>query len=155
MAFKRDEAYEGQGKFIAWVGWSIVWAIIICWLLLMILLPMTNWIKQGFSLAQLSAAWTFWKQTFNIFQPGAMFNAFGNYWATFKMAPKNDYAMYLPWLSFIIPMIFFVVRIVTNPYKYMPNVFGDPDELPGFKSAPPKATDRGTARDLESTRGLF
>ena len=52
-------------------------------------------------------------------------------------------------------MIFFVVRIVTNPYKYMPNVFGDPDELPGFKSAPPKATDRGTARDLESTRGLF
>ena len=124
MAFKRDEAYEEQGKFIAWVGWSIVWAIIICWLLLMVLLPMTNWIKQGFSFAQVSAAWAFWKKTFNIFQPGAMFNAFGNYWAVFKITPRNDYAMYLPWLSFIIPMIFFVVRIVTNPYKYMPNVFG-------------------------------
>ncbi len=124
MAFKRDEEYEEQGKFIAWVGWSIVWTIIICWLLLMVLLPMTNWIKQGFSFAQLSAAWAFWKQTFNIFKPGAMFNAFGNYWSVFKITPRNDYAMYLPWLSFIIPMIFFVVRIVTNPYKYIPNVFG-------------------------------
>lgn len=32
---------------------------------------------------------------------------------------------------------------------------GGPDELPGFKAALPKSTDKGTARDLESIRGLF
>ncbi len=32
---------------------------------------------------------------------------------------------------------------------------GGPDELPGFEAALPKAADRGTARDLESIRGLF
>lgn len=122
MAFKRDEAYEEQGKFIAWVGWSIVWTIIIFWFLLMILLPMTNWIQQGFSFAQLSAAWTFWKKT--IFSPSAMLNAFGNYYAVFKISSRTNYSMYLPFLAFIIPMIFLVVRIITNPYKYMPNVFG-------------------------------
>ena len=27
MAFKRDEAYEEQGKFIAWVGWSMEYCV--------------------------------------------------------------------------------------------------------------------------------
>lgn len=123
--FKRDDAYEEQGKFIAWILWSVVYSILLLWLLLLALLPATTWLRDGsFGMVQLSTTLQFWKQTFNIFQPLPMISAIGNWWTAWRLARPDAYAMYLPFLAFLTPFVFFILRLVLNPYKYMPNVFG-------------------------------
>lgn len=122
--FKRDSAYDEQNKFIAWVLWSIVYTILLLWFLLLLLLPATTWFRDGLGIVQLNVAWQFWKHAFNIFQPLPMIRAVSNWWAAWNYAKSNEYAMYLPFLAFLVPFTFFILRLILNPYKYMPNVFG-------------------------------
>ena len=49
MAFKRDEAYEEQQKCIAWVILSLFLSVVIAYILILIFIPVTNFIVYGFS----------------------------------------------------------------------------------------------------------
>ena len=40
MAFRRDEAYEDQGKFIAWIFWTVIWSVLALYLLALLMMPM-------------------------------------------------------------------------------------------------------------------
>ena len=49
MAFKRDSAYEEQGKFIAWIFWTVVWSVLACWLLALLMPVFSLLVKDGLS----------------------------------------------------------------------------------------------------------
>ena len=122
MAFKRDEAYEEQGKFVARVIASIFWSILIAWLGILIFLPMTSWFINGFGVEQLSGAMGFWKNA--SFNPTVLYDYFKSYKRLISVQQISTPVVYLPYLSFILAFVFLVYRISTNPYNYRPNVFG-------------------------------
>lgn len=121
MAFKRDEAYDEQVKFVARILWSIFFTLIIAWLLLLLFIPMTQWFFNGLSIDELSKAWHFWIRGW---KPTVLWDKFQSYRQLARMDRSGSPVLYLPYLSFVIAFTFFIYRIVTNPYKYTPNVFG-------------------------------
>lgn len=121
MAFKRDEAYDEQVKFVARILWSIFFALVIAWLLLLLFIPMTQWFFNGLSIDELSKAWHFWGRGW---KPTVLWDKFQSYRQLARMDRSGSPVLYLPYLSFVIAFTFFIYRIVTNPYKYTPNVFG-------------------------------
>ena len=122
MAFKRDEAYEEQGKFIARIIASIFWSILISWFGVLLFLPMTSWFINGFGVEQLSGAIDFWKRA--SFSPAVLYEYFKSYQRLVALQQITTPVVYLPYLSFILAFVFLVYRIATNPYNYRPNVFG-------------------------------
>lgn len=121
MAFKRDEAYDEQVKFVARILWSIFFTLVIAWLLLLLFIPMTQWFFNGLSIDELSKAWYFWGRGW---KPTVLWDKFQSYRQLARMDRSGSPVLYLPYLSFVIAFTFFIYRIVTNPYKYTPNVFG-------------------------------
>lgn len=121
MAFKRDEAYDEQVKFVARILWSIFFTLVIAWLLLLLFIPMTQWFFNGLSIDELSKAWHFWGRGW---KPTVLWDKFQSYRQLARMDRSGSPVLYLPYLSFVIAFTFFIYRIVTNPYKYTPNVFG-------------------------------
>ncbi len=121
MAFKRDEAYEEQQKCVARILSSIMWAVVIAWLLLLLFLPMVQWIFNGFSVDELNKAFVFWRYAY---KPAVLWEKFKVYREIAAHESTRSPVLYLPYLAFLIAFAFLVYRIVTNPYKYTPNVFG-------------------------------
>ena len=122
MAFKRDEAYEEQHKYIARIIWGIFVSIGIVWFCTLLFLPMTSWLINGFGMEQLGKAWAFWKRcAFNVPE---LVVAFKDVVVNLQVNHRDTAARFLPYLSFPIAGTFLVYWIVTNPYKYLPNVFG-------------------------------
>jgi len=122
MAFKRDEAYEEQQKYIARVIGGIFFSLVIAWFLTLLFIPMTSWILNGFGMEQVGQAWLFWKSAaFNI---PLLYETFHKVLTKGRMLYSDSLVLYLPYMSFIIAFAFLVYWIASNPYKYMPNVFG-------------------------------
>lgn len=63
MVVRRDEAYEEQGQFIAWIFWTIVWTLVSFYLLLILNMTLLHWIREGFSIMSLNSAFAFWKNS--------------------------------------------------------------------------------------------
>ena len=122
MAFKRDEAYEEQQKFIARILIGIFIALTSAWLLTLLFLPMTSWILNGFGMEQWTMSVNFWKRV--AFKIPLLFKKFGDVNTKIAMEAPGSPVRFLPYMAFIIPGVFLVYWIITNPYKYMPNVFG-------------------------------
>ena len=123
MAFKRDAAYEEQGKFIAWIFWTVVWSLLACWVLALLMPALSLWIKEGISFNTLSEACAFWKDAIGInFLP--LIKMYVSWFSSFFSQPEVAGHMYLVWMPFVALIGIFLVGVFTNPYKYMPNVFG-------------------------------
>lgn len=121
MVVRRDEAYEEQGQFIGWIFWTIVWTLVSFYLLLILNMTLLHWIREGFSIISLNSAFTFWKNSF--LHPGTLIDTYIN-WFHQVFNPGVPLIFYLPFLSFIIPIFVFIIGMLTNPYEYMPKVFG-------------------------------
>ncbi|MBQ7413731.1 MAG: type IV secretory system conjugative DNA transfer family protein [Alphaproteobacteria bacterium] len=124
MAFKRDEAYEEQQKCIARILLSFFLAIPLTWLLLLIFIPVVNFVLVGFGVESLGWAWTkVWKPS--VVSPlSGIVGVFRQYLGVLKTTNNPSPILYLPYMAFVLSGAFVVYRIVTNPYSYRPNVFG-------------------------------
>ena len=121
MVVRRDEAYEEQGQFIAWIFWTIVWTLVSFYFLLIFNMTLLHWIREGFSIISLNSAFAFWKNSF--LHPSSLIATYAN-WFHRVFEPGVPTIFYLPFLSFIVPVFIFIIGMLTNPYEYMPKVFG-------------------------------
>ncbi len=124
MAFKRDEAYDEQGKHIAWIGWTFFWSFILLFLSMLFFMPFQMWLREGLSVQSLSVAMDFWKRSANPVNMRPLFRAYMGWYRTLSEMQNPHYTYYLPFLPFILTFVFFFTRLLMNPYRYMPNVFG-------------------------------
>ena len=114
MVVRRDEAYEEQGQFIAWIFWTIVWTLVSFYLLLILNMTLLHWIREGFSIMSLNSAFAFWKNSF--LHPSSLIDTYAN-WFHQVFKPGVPMIFYLPFLSFIIPVFIFIIGMLTNPYE--------------------------------------
>lgn len=123
MAFKRDGAYEEQGKFIAWIFWTIVWAVLALYLLMLLMMPMQLWLREGFSILTLGSAMDFWKQAVSA-NMSYLIASYIKWFTAFGETASPHWSLYLPFMPFITFFVILLVGIFTNPYDYMPKIFG-------------------------------
>lgn len=123
MAFKRDDSYEEQGKFIAWIFWTVLWSVLALYLLMLLMMPMQLWLREGFSILTLGSAVEFWKQAIGI-NVNYLIASYIKWFTAFGEAPVAHWTLYLPFLPFISFFGIFLVGIFTNPYDYLPKIFG-------------------------------
>ncbi|MBQ9739102.1 MAG: type IV secretory system conjugative DNA transfer family protein [Alphaproteobacteria bacterium] len=123
MAFKRDSAYEEQGKFIAWIFWTVVWSVLACWLLALLMPVFSLLVKDGLSADSFGRACAFLKQAV-AFDFVLLIRTYVSWFSEFFNQPNPTGRMYLVWVPFVALIGIFLVGIFTNPYKYMPNIFG-------------------------------
>lgn len=123
MAFKRDDSYEEQGKFIAWIFWTVLWSVLALYLLMLLMMPMQLWLREGFSILTLGSAVEFWKQAIGI-NVNYLIASYIKWFTAFAEAPVAHWTLYLPFFPFISFFGIFLVGIFTNPYDYLPKIFG-------------------------------
>ncbi|MGN1063602.1 MAG: type IV secretory system conjugative DNA transfer family protein [Alphaproteobacteria bacterium] len=123
MAFKRDSAYEEQGKFIAWIFWTIIWSLLALWLLMLLMVPLQMWFREGLSFATLGAGWNFWKRAIGL-DFMLLINTYGEWYTSFVQEANPHWSKYFIFIPFVSFFGVFLVGILTNPYDYMPKVFG-------------------------------
>ncbi|MDY6407879.1 MAG: type IV secretory system conjugative DNA transfer family protein, partial [Pseudomonadota bacterium] len=123
MAFKRDEAYNEQQKCIKRVIGSIIMSFVFVFVSLLILVPLTQFIINGFGANSIGEAWQrVWKPSLTSWR-GIVY-VFNRYTSVLRAQDNPSPVMYLPYLSFSWPFCWLLYMIVTNPYNYRPNVFG-------------------------------
>lgn len=122
MAFKRDSAYEDQGKFIAWLCWTFAIAMLLFFILMWLMIPLQFWFREGFSFITLNKAVVFWKQT--IPDMSRLFSYYGSWFSEFRHRANPHWTLYLPFTPFIMFWVTIIVGIIKNPYDYMPKIFG-------------------------------
>lgn len=123
MAFKRDEAYEEQGRFIGWIFWTVVWSVLAFYLLALLMMPMQLWVREGFSILTLGKSVEFWKQAIGV-NMLFLINTYISWFKALGSTASPHWSMYLPFVPFIALFGIFLVGIMTNPYEYMPKIFG-------------------------------
>lgn len=122
MAFRRDSAYEDQGKFIAWIFWTVVWSVVTLILSMLITLTLTQWLDQGLSITSWTATMEFWKRSF--LNPGSLFVTYYKWFKMTLYTPDLPAVFYLPYLSLAAMVTVLLIGIISNPHDYMPKVFG-------------------------------
>ena len=122
MGFKRDSAYEDQGKFIIWLCWTFTAAVLTFFVLMWLIIPLQTWIANGFSILSIQESISFWKKA--IPNMSYLFSVYGRWFSAFLNRANPEPIMYLPFLPFIMFWVVLIVGIIKNPYDYMPKIFG-------------------------------
>ncbi len=122
MAFKRDDAYEDQGKFKIWIAWTIVWAVLALYLLMLIMMPLQLWLRDGLSVLTFTQSVEFWKRS--VISVASLVATYGNWFKGIWHATNPHYTLYLPFLPFIAFFVIITIGVISNPYDYMPKIFG-------------------------------
>ena len=118
-----DEAYEEQQKFFRRIIFSILLGLILAYIVALLILPVAGWILEGRLDSQaLTKGITFWKKA--ALNPLYLFQGYGVWWKSLQKVAHPSLSMYLPLLPVIIFAFVTLFGIVTNPYHYMPNIFG-------------------------------
>ncbi len=120
--FKRDSAYEDQGKFMIWLCWTLVASVVTFFVLLWLMIPLQNWLQNGFSILSLTDSVKFWKNCFR--NTGYIFSVYGRWFSAFLRSPNPSWLMYLPFIPFVMFWVVLIVGIIKNPHEYMPKIFG-------------------------------
>ncbi len=123
MAFRRDEAYDDQRKFVLWIVWSVIGSLLAFWLMFLLIFPVMSWITEGFSIVTWGRTWEFWKKTW-LFNFVKMFETYSNWWQIYTRQVNPAGVLYLPFVPFGTLIFILLGGILTNPYDYMPKIFG-------------------------------
>ena len=123
MAFRRDEAYDDQRKFMLWIVWSVLGSLLAFWLMFLLIFPVMTWITEGFSIVTWGRTWNFWKETW-LFNLVKMFETYGRWWNEYTRQTNPAGVLYLPFAPFGVLIFILLGGILTNPYDYMPKIFG-------------------------------
>ncbi len=122
MAFRRDSAYEEQGKFIAWIFWTVVWSFLALVGLMLLMMPLQLWLREGLSVLTLGKAMDFWRSSFS--SGSYLIGTYVRWFQALTSQPSASYTLYLPLLPFVAFLIIFIAGVILNPYEYMPKIFG-------------------------------
>ena len=117
-----DEAYEEQGKYIRRIFLSLLVAVILAYVTAFLILPIESWVRVGLDMETLSKSVAFWKKA--ALNPILLFQGYARWWKGFSSISPVPFSFYLPLLPFCILFFVFIYGIATNPYHYMPNIFG-------------------------------
>ena len=117
-----DEAYEEQQKYIKRILFSFLWGLILAYVVAYLIIPIESWIRLGLDRDILARSLAFWKKA--AFNPLLLFEKYTNWWQVFGSSKSAPWSLYLPILPFITLFLVVIWGIATNPYHYMPNIFG-------------------------------
>ena len=117
-----NDAYEEQHKYIRWILVSLIISILIGYIIAFLILPVESWVRNGLDLDTLDRSIAFWKRA--LVNPGMVFKAYYKWWIGFRSVSHAPFSFYLPFLPIIIVPVVFFFGIATNPYQYMPDIFG-------------------------------
>ena len=117
-----DEAYEEQHKYIRRIALSVLLALIVAYLCALMILPIESWVRFGLNEKTLSRAVNFWKDA--ALNPKLLIKGYLNWWHSFWASSPIPFSFYLPWLPLVALVVIFLLGVMTNPYHYMPNIFG-------------------------------
>lgn len=120
--FKRDGAYEEQGKFIGWICLTFVAAVLSLYILVLFIPALMMWLQDGFSILSLKSAWIFWQKSVPL--EGYLFDWYKRWFLAFRMNAHPSLMMYLPFIPFVMFWVVLIVGVIKNPYDYMPKIFG-------------------------------
>ncbi len=121
MGFKRDSTHEDRSKSNIWLFCTFVAAVLTFYVLMLLMLPLHNWITNGFSILSFSESVTFWKKA--IPNMSYLFAAYGRWFSAFSNQANPQWTIYLPLVPFIMFWIVLIVGILKNPYEHIP-IFG-------------------------------
>lgn len=122
MRLRRDEAYEEQTKHSIWIVTSVFLTLLLLWFLLLLMLPMGAWFRNGLNIGIIRESLSFWKSA--SVRPDILMKYYTGWFQTLRATADPHYTLYLPIAAFALPILFFFSRLMRNPYKYLPNVFG-------------------------------
>ena len=117
-----DEAYQEQQKFILRILLSIIFALVLAYLSALAILPIESWVRIGLDVETLNKSIAFWKKA--ALNPSILFMGYARWWKGFTATSHVPFSFYLPLLPVFVFSLVAIIGIVTNPYHYMPNIFG-------------------------------
>ena len=117
-----DEAYAEQQKYILRVLGSIFLGVLCAYLVALLILPIASWVHSGLDSDSLAKAMAFWKKSF--LNPQHLHDGYAVWWRNFRSVAHPPFSFYLPFLPIVGFAVISIVGIATNPYQYMPNIFG-------------------------------
>ena len=117
-----DEAYEEQGKYIRRIFLSLLIGLILAYVVAFLIFPIESWIRVGLDRDILAKSVAFWKKA--ALNPVVLFQGYARWWKGFTSVSPAPLSFYLPILPFCLLLFVSIFGIATNPYHYMPNIFG-------------------------------
>lgn len=118
-----DRMYVEQRKFALWGVKTLLLAVVVCYVLIFILMPVEMWCSQGLDRETFNASLAFWKKA--ALRPNYLFYVYGKWWVRFRTARALTMGMFLPFLPFLVMICMIIYGLFKNPYKNMPNIFGE------------------------------
>lgn len=119
-----DKMYAEQRKFALWGIKTVLIALLVSYIIALLALPIEMWCSQGLDRETFAASLMFWKKA--IVRPNYLFYVYAKWWNRFRdtrTAMTGGLLIpFLPLLTFIGMTIYGLLK---NPYKNMPNIFGE------------------------------
>ena len=117
-----DEAYQEQQKYIRRIVLFILLALLAGYVTAFLVLPIESWVRVGLDMETLGKSVAFWKKA--ALNPLVLAQGYARWWKGFTSAASVPFSFYLPWLPLLVTVAIFIIGMITNPYHYMPNIFG-------------------------------
>ncbi|MBQ4471645.1 MAG: type IV secretory system conjugative DNA transfer family protein [Alphaproteobacteria bacterium] len=117
-----DRMYAEQRKYALWIIKSALVAMAVSYILGLLALPVELWCWQGLDRETFGAAFEFWKTA--SWNPVRYFTAYVKWWRRFQTSPFSI-GLFVPFIPILTLIGIFVRGVLKNPYKNMPNIFGE------------------------------
>ena len=117
-----DRMYAEQRKFGWWIIKSFLWAFVVAYVVALISFPFYLFLTIGWGPETAGKAVEFWKNA--PLSPSYFFIRYARWWYNFRHAPLGV-GLSIPFLPFVVFIVFTIYRLLKNPYRNMPNIFGE------------------------------
>ncbi len=118
-----DQIYAEQRKFTFWCLKTIVFSLVFSYVLAYLIIPVEIWCFKGLDMDVFKASLTYWKKA--AINPSQIFYMYAKWWRRFQNVKSLSPGMFLPFLPILSLIGLIVYGLLKNPYKNMPNIFGE------------------------------
>lgn len=119
-----DRMYAEQRKYALWGLKTVLIALAVSYVLALIVLPIEMWCSQGLDRETFAASLVFWKRA--IVHPSYLFYVYAKWWGRFRdVRTTVTPGLLIPFLPFVSLLGLTFYGLLKNPYKNMPNIFGE------------------------------
>jgi len=117
-----DRMYEEQRKFGFWIVKTVLIAIVIGYVVALVTFPFYMFLTAGFNPETMKTAVGFWKQA--PVNPAYFYVRYAKWWHNFQTQPLGV-GLLIPLVPVAAMLWYAVIGLLKNPYKNMPNIFGE------------------------------
>ncbi len=151
-----DRMYAEQKKFGFWIVKSVLIGLIVGYLLALLALPAEAVFSMGLDIDTFNSSLNFLKEA--VLSPDRLVEGYTRWWRRFKTAPSVSIGSLMPFIPFFAGIALIVRGILKNPYKNMPNIFGEGrmatlDDIKGMSSI--IGIDKGICTVLGKFKGHY